>query len=550
MKNEEVIEILDIGDKIDTMPKVNLDALIPKSDFAEDKTIQGATELKILNIQHLMPRDTSPTSKYHLFRKPDFQRETNNWDKKRIKELIECYIDESFIPSIILWQNPSTKAIYVIDGAHRLSALLAWINNDYGDGTISQEYYKYTPIPDAERELAIETRTYIDDAIGSFKKISAETGLRWDTIINRNLDIQIITGDVKKAEDSFFKINQQGVVISTTERHLCKHRDEPISISTRIILKGGAGHQYWKGFTTENIGNVPSIAEDLHTLLFKPAYNEESISTILHHPLAGSVPSGMAVAFELVNVISSEGKADEKNKINDSLNGTQTLNILLATRKICRTMLSQEVGSLGLFPSIYFYNSVGKFIEGAFLGMAQLLQEKDKSGDANFKILFTKARKDLELFLVNNKVFLTQINRKFGSADKSTRQFKGFFENLIKIINELYEKKYSEEVLIKALKAKYEFLNENELDYKKPKSGKPSIEQKRALRIKEEILSQPKCKICKGIIHPLSKDYDHKKKHETGGRGLSDMDNLQTTHIYCNNSRAKLEQIGFYIATT
>jgi hypothetical protein len=286
MRNKEKFIPLDGNER--QMPKVNLDALIPKADFAEDKTIQGSTDLKYLNIQHLMPRFLSPTSKAHLFRKPDFQRQTDNWDKKRIADLVECYIEGSFIPSIILWQNPNTNVIYVIDGAHRLSALLAWINNDYGDGSLSQQYYKYTPIPDSERIIADETRQYIDKTVGSFDKISKEGGAKWDSINNRNLDIQVIPGNVEKAEDSFFKINQQGVVISTTEKFLCKNRYEPVSIATRIILKGAAGHQYWKGFTSDNIANVPTVAEDLHALLFKPPYNEESVSAILHHPLAAN----------------------------------------------------------------------------------------------------------------------------------------------------------------------------------------------------------------------------------------------------------------------
>ena len=245
------------------MSKVNLDALIPKSDFAENKSLIGATDLKYLNIQHLMPRELSPTTKVHLFRKPDFQRETNNWDKKRIADLIECYINGSFIPSIILWQNPDTKTIYVIDGAHRLSAILAWINNDYGDMIISQKNIIDIPlIPDEERLLAQETRDYVKGRIGTFEDLMASASSDWDNVNNRLLDIQIIQGDVKKAEDSFFKINQQGVILNTTEKQLCQYRDEPESIATRIILKGAAGHQYWSGFVNEYIQEAPDLAKD------------------------------------------------------------------------------------------------------------------------------------------------------------------------------------------------------------------------------------------------------------------------------------------------
>ena len=49
MRNSE--NFIPLGESLD-MSKVNLDALIPKADFAEDKTIQGATDLQYLNIQH------------------------------------------------------------------------------------------------------------------------------------------------------------------------------------------------------------------------------------------------------------------------------------------------------------------------------------------------------------------------------------------------------------------------------------------------------------------------------------------------------------------
>ena len=211
-------------------------------------------------------------------------------------------------------------------------------------------------------------------------------------------------------------------------------------------------------------------------------------------------------------------------------------------------MLFDEPGSLGLFPSIYFYNSIGKFIEGAFLGMAQLIIEKERDNNNQLFINFTIARNKLEIFLVKHKVFLTQINRKFGSSERSYRHFKGFFENLIGFINEIPSLDYSEAKLIDKLKAKYEYLNEKELDYKKPKSGKFSPEQKKRPKfLEEEILSRPKCKICFGILHPQSISGDHKAKHEGGGVGKSNKENYQSSHHYCNNSRARLEEIGFYI---
>ena len=43
--------------------------------------------------------------------------------------LIESFLDGELIPAVILWQ--SATHIFVIDGGHRLSALLAWAHDDY-----------------------------------------------------------------------------------------------------------------------------------------------------------------------------------------------------------------------------------------------------------------------------------------------------------------------------------------------------------------------------------------------------------------------------------
>ncbi len=68
---------------------------------------------------------------YPVLRKPDFQRETHEWSPNKVKGLIESFANQDLIPAIIMW---TTKGGYTfaIDGAHRLSALIAWVNDDYG----------------------------------------------------------------------------------------------------------------------------------------------------------------------------------------------------------------------------------------------------------------------------------------------------------------------------------------------------------------------------------------------------------------------------------
>ena len=64
--------------------KVNLDALIPREDF-EVISIGAEAAMKAgIQINGL----ASSEYFYHALRKPDFQRETHEWDAKRVVGLI------------------------------------------------------------------------------------------------------------------------------------------------------------------------------------------------------------------------------------------------------------------------------------------------------------------------------------------------------------------------------------------------------------------------------------------------------------------------------
>ena len=105
---------------------VNLDALIPRADLFEhpDAVVADAPSLRLTDLE--------PGLTYNLLRKPDFQRETANWTPTQVHGLIQTFCDSDIIPAIILWQNGNQ--VFVVDGAHRLSALIAWVRNDYGAG--------------------------------------------------------------------------------------------------------------------------------------------------------------------------------------------------------------------------------------------------------------------------------------------------------------------------------------------------------------------------------------------------------------------------------
>jgi hypothetical protein len=133
---------------------VNLDALIPREDFevmGEGGESPTAGTLKISDLE-------KDAFFYGALRKPDFQRETAEGTPSRVVGLIRTFIEGDLIPGVILWQHK--ELTFVIDGSHRLGALIAWVQNDYGDGDRSQAFFDHQ-IPSEQRSVADRTRKLI-----------------------------------------------------------------------------------------------------------------------------------------------------------------------------------------------------------------------------------------------------------------------------------------------------------------------------------------------------------------------------------------------------
>jgi hypothetical protein len=194
---------------------VVLDAMIVRDDFAVvGPSPQSAAEpIKALSIENL----GANSMLVPLLRKPDFQRETNQWTPKQVVTFLESFLDNELIPSIILWQ--SDAYVFVIDGGHRLSALRAWIEDDYGDGPISRKFFG-NELTSSQKKVAKKTRELVNDRIGTHKDVKdalinqstygERLVMRAKNMATRSLSLQWVTGDAAKAETSFFKINTQG----------------------------------------------------------------------------------------------------------------------------------------------------------------------------------------------------------------------------------------------------------------------------------------------------------------------------------------------------
>ena len=222
------------------MSKVNLDALIPREDFAVlDETEEKAVSIGKISVDLNELRKDSHF--YFCLKKPDFQRETDDWEPKKSFNLIKNFVDGDLIPSIILWHGKGNN-IFVIDGAHRLSAILAWLNDDYGDGEISEKFYKGN-IPTEYLKIAKRTRFVVNKDIGPYSHyqlattkpndVGPEIVLKSKGLAIRNIQLQWVVGDFKVAEKSFLTINQEATPINAVETYLIEGRKKPNCISAR-----------------------------------------------------------------------------------------------------------------------------------------------------------------------------------------------------------------------------------------------------------------------------------------------------------------------------
>lgn len=511
------------------MAKVNLDAIIPREDFEVEENATPGKKKETLSIEDIK----SDSFFFSNVRKPDFQRETNEWDSKKIADFIESFLDGDLIPAIILWRSTGGY-LFVIDGSHRLSSLAAWINDDYGDGSISKLFYDGI-IPDEQIDIAEETRRLIRKRIGSYsdfklaltnpEKVSLEIQKKAKSLAALAIQLQWVDGGANKAENSFFKINQQAAPIDKTELVLLESRRKPNCIAARAIIRSGKGHKYWSGFSKENQSTIQELAKEINLMLFAPKL-ETPIKT-LDIPVGGKNYSNqtLPLILELINIVNNI-PTDFKQSLSDDLTGDTTVNILKQTRRIAWRINSNHPSSLGLHPVVYFYSQDGRHKIASFYATLAFVKELDEKKKIND---FISVRPIFENILLQNDPLVQQINRKYRSAISSYIHIKDFY---FAIIDQL-KRGVSENLVITELikTSKFNYLTMT-IESNEIMTSKFSTERKSAVFIKEALNSTPRCKICGGYIHRNSITIDHIERKQDGG--LGNIDNGQITHPYCN----------------
>lgn len=510
---------------------VNLDALILREDLAAPGEL--GEEISGLYLPGLEPRGLL----YPTLRKPDFQRETANWSPEQVADLIRTFMSRELVPAVILWR--AGQNVFVIDGAHRLSALIAWVHDDYGDGERSRRFFQ-SYIPDEQRTAADKTRALVRSMIGSYAehKVAleypdnakpeladraklmgwAEVPAQW--IRNASHD---------KAEKAFFRINQGGTKIDKTEKTILAARKSAAGMAARAILRGGTGHAYWKGFDPEVGQRIEALGKEIHSLLFEPAV-QLPIKT-LDVPLAGMGygPATLPFVFDLVSLVNRVSLRSLADSFDED--GSGTVEHLQRVKKAVERICSTSPSSLGFHPALYFYSRSGVFQPVAFLAYVSLLSPWETSDYLGF----TTVRAEYEKFILANRG-ITEAVRRLGSGPRARPRITSLYQRIIselRLGNDL-----SSISTGLAGDPDYEFLIAAQTadGLFEPTETGFTRDVKGAAYLRDALPTAPKCPTCTGMMHINGMQVGHQHARRDGGPGT--LENAMMQHPFCNSTVA------------
>ncbi len=514
---------------------VNLDAMIPRADFCESE--DSATQSE--KIQSL---GLSQLDEHSFFipslRKPDFQRETNQWTIEQIIIFLKSFLDNELVPSVILWKSP--EKIFVIDGAHRLSVLIAWIRDDYGDGTLSKRFYD-NQIPREQLLTAEALRKRISREIGSFTQIRAAmldiSSVESDVILTRRasnavirtLSLQWVEGDAEKAESSFFKINKQGTPLDRIEERLLRNRRKPLAIGARSIVRAGSGHKYWSQFDEQNQAKIEELSRQLHELMFSPEI-EFPIKTLnLPHGGRASPISAYDILMDIFGYVieDSNRPIDGSDLYSDDDTGEKTISALEQVRRVMARITGNNAPSLGLHPAVFFYSQTGRHWDMIFVSMVKVFARAVRNNDDDFFKSFTKNRRKLEALFLENKALIVQANIAIRSTSR-VQKWSELIEGVAR--GRLFGTKISQDGILQALDLEGKVVASEIREV----GANFSTATKSAIFLRESVAKAQRCPVCNGLILvEKSVSYDHIQPKKEGGKGK--LENVQLTHPYCNS---------------
>lgn len=499
---------------------VNLDGLIRRQDLSALMNNSAASSFGTGDIP--LTELAKGRLYYELLRKPHFQRETDDWSIDNVVTLIKSYRDAKLIPSVILWRNEQGY-MFVIDGAHRLSALIAWVNDDYGDKAISMSYFK-EGISDRQRKLAEECRARVASEVGDYSSLSqiltspnpSEEKIKWASNLTKPISTQWVFGDANVAAESFLIINQRSVQIDETEKYMIQYRNAPSVMAARAIISSGTGYQYWGKYDPEIIKKIEERAKKINQSMFGNGAITKGDGNSLSIAGDPNNPSGMRMVVEFVNLINQIKDKDDKN----DPNGELTLRCLDKIWGITKYISSDEPASLDLHPAVYFWGMTGNHQPSLFLAVVDFVKDLISKNEL---IRFTKSRKLFENFLSGNSMVVKELLGRHGGWKKSLKPVRTMLDLLFDGIKSGKDLQEIEKEIVEKLNLKTADAGDS-ADWRTTKAAAKRL----AL-----LESSHECPICKARLQIADASYDHIDRVQDGG--INSVLNTQLTHHYCNH---------------
>ncbi len=565
---------------------VYLDHLIRRENLRYQRPAQTGESLDERPNYLLLNELRKDRTRSGKLRKPDFQRATSAWEPADCCSLLETIVNKQIVPSIIMWQNQDNLLDYILDGAHRVSVVMAWFNNDWGESAIRSEDFLGT---DEDREkiykAAQQVRQLVNATVGDIKDYEAAQ-VEFDRIVEagasprekmaiRDFDrarfytrlergsIQFpvlwVLGDYRNAEASFLKINKSGKQLYEWERILVENRDSSFARIIMSVAFPATAKRYWPekaedgiddDLLKERVETILSKVAKIHSALLTPVLRQPLRSA--HQPLLAPpaiekkpfwvgefltvVEGRKGTLAETTNLLARD-KSDSADVI------TRNANQLLDHAVLAVDHISGESSrSLQLVPTIYFYSEGGAPLRGFLYGWLYWLLSGSDS-DVNLrKKIFSALRKPFEETLLEQKKDLTtRFGRGIGSGSEITGQWASFLDELLLLLAKCKGDIKSSDFSIGYSKIRQALPNpkatRNDSDEVAARAF--TSKQKSGLTLDRIHQGLTTCSICGGFLDPTQyAQHDHILDYADGG--VTSSDNQAIAHPYCNNNKKEI----------
>ncbi len=527
-------------------------------------------------------------------RKPDFQRATLSWTPQDCVMLIQSMVERLVVPSIVMWTSPLSTYRYILDGAHRVSVVMAWLTDDWGEKAAA-EVAETEEEEEQIKKAASEVREKLRQGVGfftdlradydEFKRISDSGGdaledlgeqrhqraLFYADYIGKqsNFPVLWVEGDYNRAEQSFLRINNSGQGLSEWEKRVIEYRNSSAMRVIMSVANSSSAEHYWPALSrtdtqreqlASQISEIHDGIRHLRTSLFEPPLGRPFRPGIV--PMLGMPnPGGKAdLLGELLCVLQGNrgteaeitallagdlGVEESKPIVNNGLqlvtDALDKLSYLTGAAMLSNNRNQNK--SLGIIPLLYMYTDAGRYVRSLLYGFAYWLFNGNQEARLARMRIFCGYRAGFEQVLLHHKGDVVALTQRTGSGSEITAQTAQYFHRLLEtIIHNAggissigFMQDYKvmvQEVIGKTVADAIEFP-----EYQA--TGRVFTSRQKAARLYYTFFdNHARCGICGGFLDLTDAvQHDHVIDYAKGGP--TDSANHQLAHPFCNNPQTK-----------